>query len=75
MRKLLGRFGFWLARRYGAWPTDALIEQARALSRQWMNRPDLSGEYKRHQVYARMIKDHPGVSRRAIAMAIEMGLE
>ncbi len=33
-----------------------------------------SGEYKRHAVYARLIKEFPGESRRAIARAIEDGL-
>ena len=34
-------------------------------------RKDLSGEYKRHQVYARMIKNHPNSPRKEISWAIE----
>lgn len=75
IKQWLGRLGMWLVRRYGDWPSDALIERASVLTSQWAHRPDLSGEYKRHQVYARMIKEHPTTSRRAIAMAIEQGLQ
>lgn len=35
---------------------------------------DMSGEAKRHQVYARMIKDNPGASRGDIALAIEFAV-
>ena len=75
IHSLLARFGMWLVKRYGEWPSDALVQRAAVLAKQWVDRPDLSGEYKRHQVYARMIKEHPGTSRRAISIAIEHGLE
>lgn len=35
---------------------------------------DMSGEAKRHQVYARMIKDNPEASRNDIALAIEFAV-
>ena len=34
--------------------------------------PGLSGEAKRHQVYARLIKDFPEIPRKALALAIEV---
>jgi hypothetical protein len=34
-----------------------------------------SGEYKRHGVYARLLKEFPGESKRACAMAIEEALQ
>ncbi len=33
-----------------------------------------SGEWKRHQVYAAMIRRHPDVRRREIALAIELAV-
>ena len=35
---------------------------------------DGSGEYKRHQVYARLIKEFPTAQRRHLALAIEIAL-
>lgn len=36
--------------------------------------PDVSGEWKRHQVYATLIKRFPDVSKRILALAIELYL-
>lgn len=36
--------------------------------------PDVSGEWKRHQVYSALIKRFPGVSKRILALAIELYL-
>ena len=36
--------------------------------------PGLSGEAKRHQVYARLIKDFPETPRKSLALAIEVVL-
>lgn len=33
--------------------------------------PDQNGEWKRHQVYARLIKDHPEIPRYVLARGIE----
>lgn len=33
---------------------------------------DGSGEYKRHQVYARLIKEYPATPRSTLALAIEV---
>ena len=33
-----------------------------------------SGEYKRHQVYARLIKEFPSTKHRHLALAIEIAL-
>ena len=37
--------------------------------------PGTSGEFKRHIVYAKLIKDFPSVPKRQISIAIELGLE
>jgi hypothetical protein len=33
-----------------------------------------SGEYKRHQVYARLLKTHPETPKRDLALAIELAV-
>jgi hypothetical protein len=35
---------------------------------------DASGEYKRHTVYAQLIKEFPQVAKRVLSLAIEQGL-
>ena len=55
------------------WPSDELVRHAKGLTAQWPQ-PELSGEYKRHQVFARLIKDYPHENRRALALAIELAL-
>ena len=35
---------------------------------------DASGESKRHQVYARLMKDYPEASRKHLALAIELAV-
>ena len=81
MRK---RFGLWLIRTgkrlarietpvFESWPSDALIARAKELSAEW-DRPGLSGEHKRHQVFARLIKEYPDEDRKMLALAIELGL-
>lgn len=36
--------------------------------------PEVSGEWKRHQVYAALIKEFPDISKRILALAIEVYL-
>ena len=50
-----------------------LIDVAKELELHW-ELTDISGEAKRHQVYARMIKLFPAEERQDIALAIEYGL-
>ena len=38
-------------------------------------RPEASGEAKRHDVYARLIKDFPDVSKHVLANVIQIALE
>jgi hypothetical protein len=69
----------WL-RRLAAWideppPLDALAERAYALVRhEESQNPHSSGESKRHQVYARLIKEFPTRSKRVLSRAIEDAL-
>ena len=51
----------------------ALLDRATALIRQ-AEVLEGSGEYKRHQVYARLIKEYPTRSRTELALAIEVAL-
>ena len=55
------------------WPTEEMLHRAKALSAA-QETPGLSGEYKRHQVFAQMLKEYPSVKRRTISLAIELGL-
>ena len=85
MKSLLVKFGLWLAR-MGGWtppvcwrshpPETALVVTARRLVN-WAEEtfPGTSGEHKRHQVYARMLRLHQDVPRRQIALAIEWALQ
>ena len=50
-----------------------VITRASELTRAQAGR-DVSSEAKRHAVYARLIKDFPDVSRRELALAIEIAL-
>ena len=50
-----------------------LVERVRVLAGEQDLIPDRSGESKRHQVYARLIKDFPTLPKRMLALAIEMG--
>ena len=52
-------------------PADALGARAWELVREQDTVPDRSGESKRHQVYARLIKEFPDVPKRVLARAIE----
>ncbi|MBI3938181.1 MAG: hypothetical protein HY323_14480 [Betaproteobacteria bacterium] len=84
MRQWLVRLGLWLARR-GGWtvpvcsrlhvPEAALMEAAAPLVA-WAETtfPGTSGEHKRHQVYARLLRAHPDAPRHVVALAIELAL-
>ena len=85
MKTWLVRFGLWLAR-CGGWtlpvcrrphlPSSPLLATAQRLV-VWAEEtfPGTSGEHKRHQVYARMLRVHPDASRRDAALAIELVLQ
>ena len=34
-----------------------------------------SGEYKRHQIYSKLIKEFPEVSKKDLALSIELGVQ
>jgi hypothetical protein len=66
----------WIARFKAAWRMTGALEptllaRAQELVRDCEARPE-SGEWKRHQVYARLIKEFPHTSRTSLAMAIEV---
>ena len=66
--KYLLRFALWLVYRH----FDQLKKAALPLARAADGKKDVSGEYKRHQVYARMLKKFPSTPRRDIGLAIEL---
>jgi len=72
MKHWLTRLGLWIAQ-LGYWPSPALVERARVLCRE-QEQPGVSGEYKRHQVYARLIKEYPAAAKRTLGLAIELSL-
>lgn len=85
MKTWLVRFGLWCAA-LGGWtppvcarphaPETQLLVTARRLVA-WAEEtfPDTSGEHKRHQVYARMLRLHQNASHRDAALAIELALQ
>ncbi len=85
MKTWLIRVGLWLAG-LGGWtppvcarthaPDTPLLATAQRLVA-WAEEtcPGTSGEHKRHQVYARMLRVHPAASRRDVALAIELALQ
>lgn len=87
-RNWLLRLGEWLVARYAppvdapppqpyivlTVPRDALYELAQGLTAQQECIVGRSGEAKRHQVLASLMKAYPGVSMRTLALAIEAAL-
>lgn len=54
---------------------DALFLAAQALAQEQQDQyPERSGESKRHQVFAALLKAHPDAPKRAVALAIEAAL-
>ena len=51
---------------------DEVKEFTETLCERFENTPDVSGEWKRHQVYAALIKKFPLIVKRVLALAIEL---
>ncbi len=83
MKTYLVRFGLWLAG-LGGWvpcerthaPDTPMLISARIWTA-WAEEtfPGTSGEHKRHQVYARLLRIYPEARRRDVALAIELALQ
>lgn len=85
MNKFLVKLGLWLARA-GGWQAvivpslpiaceAAQLYVVRATELTVLeDARDSSGESKRHQVYARLLKDYPEARKRHLALAIELAL-
>jgi len=85
MTTWLVRFGLWLAS-LGGWvppicdrahaPATPMLISARIWTA-WAEEtfPGTSGEHKRHQVYARLLRIYPDAPRRDVALAIELALQ
>ena len=75
MTKLLIKLLALLGTRVIIVPDDILIEYAaKECADAEATFKEQSGEYKRHQVYSKLIKKFPEHSKRDISMAVEMGL-
>jgi hypothetical protein len=81
IKKWLIALSTWIIKRYGI--TSILItddieliaSEAKSLCAvEDAVHSSLSGEYKRHQVYARLIRLFPKLSRRDISIGLELGL-
>jgi len=74
--RLLVREGFYSNLPDIAWPPDGqvIVGMAASLCHAVDKTPDVSGEFKRHQVYARLIKLYPNAPRRVLSLAIELAL-
>lgn len=82
MKRWLITLGLWLAR-LGGWHTPTcplphlpplsydLLKRAGTLITEQEQFADRSGEAKRHQVYARLLKEYPNRSKGDLAFAIE----
>jgi len=55
-------------------PSEALARRAFELTDYAERTMDAGGEYKRHWVYARLLKDFPEAPKRAVSLAIEENL-
>lgn len=70
MIRVLLRLLAWL----GPEPDTPWLARARELTADAERYGHRSGEWRRHVVYARLIKEFPMVSRRELSKAIEQGL-
>lgn len=86
IRSWLVQLALWVIARYAPPPAvvseivltvakDALFFAAQALAKEQQEQyPERSGESKRHQVFAALLKAHPNATKRAVALAIEAAL-
>lgn len=81
MKPYLIKLALWLLKRYAEEhlhllvPQDALLASAKDLVQaQQAQYPERSGEAKRHQVFAALLKDFPDAKARSVALAIEAAL-
>ena len=51
-----------------------ILPAARIVTQKWGKKEGLSGEAKRHQAYARLIKEFPEAKHQDIAFAIELAV-
>ena len=51
-----------------------ILPAAKIITQKWGRKEGLSGEAKRHQAYARLIKEFPEAKHQDIALAIELAV-
>jgi hypothetical protein len=78
MKKILLRFAYWILAHYKIraitvpMELDEAVHKAKALCDDYGSRKDQSGEWKRHQVLARLMK--LGYNERDSALSIEFAV-
>ena len=75
MKNFIIRFLVWLLGKLES-PKDLppYLERAAVLVAA-IDRVEQGGEWKRHQVYARLIKEFPQISRKDLGLAIEIAVQ
>lgn len=81
---MMKRMVHWLIKKLAAWanvpvlpvcPNDDVQLAAMQIVYNLRLFPDTSGEWKRHQAYANLIKKFPEVKRQDLALAIEWAVQ
>ena len=72
MSTWLTKFQLWWTL-WGHLPPIAIMTHTRELCDSYTDLA-VSGEYKRHQVYARLLKKFPDANKRTLGLAIELTL-
>ena len=75
MKNFIIKYLVWLLNKLES-PQDlpAYMDRAKILVTS-IDKAEQSGEWKRHQVYARLIKEFPQISRKDLGLAIEIAVQ
>ena len=88
MKRLITRIATWVLRRWNAVPVEIVLRDHPAVAlvqpyleaaatlctKVQVEAPEAAGEWKRHQVYARLLKQFPVASHRDLALALELSV-
>jgi hypothetical protein len=81
-KKLINRLGWWIVHyteeiidlNLFMWTPIEIRAKELCLEQDIISAPGTSGEYKRHNVISRLMKEFPQIPKRQISLAIEKGL-
>lgn len=76
MKQHLATFKLWLAKKFRMWAEQLetphpVYQELKDLAWRWKDDRTVSGQYKRHQVYAEMLTRHPDMNRKDLGLLIE----